>query len=295
MLLRSATPLLLVLLTGCALGLDPYATNLSDTGSVTDGDEGGGDAGPDTDGPGSDCYDNDGDGVDTCSGDCDDSDPATHPGAAERDSDLACMRDADDDGWGDASASSPIVAGSDCDDTSPALQQDDDDNDGASTCDGDCDDLDPTRAPGVSETPFDGIDSDCDGQDGGTVIVTPGAGGLPISDNSAVSSPASVTRCGTVQSVEVSVDISHSYQGDLTIELRSASGVGATLHDRSGGSTDNIVGTYATTGGSLTPVDSLYVFTNESGSGTWTLEIDDSAYFDDGTLNSWTLTLYCLD
>ena len=96
-------------------------------------------------------------------------------------------------------------------------------------------------------------------------------------------------------SVEVIVDISHSYQGDLAVELRSASGVSATLHDRSGGSTDDLVGTYATTGGSLTPVDSLYVFTNEPGNGTWSLEIEDRAIFDNGTLNSWTLTLYCMD
>ena len=280
----------LPLLASCGLGLAPYATDSASPDAVPDQEDR---SGSDSGGP--DCLDEDGDGFDDCSGDCDDDDPTTHPGAAERDSELACMRDGDGDGWGDAAAVPPIVAGTDCDDASLALQQDDGDGDGVSTCEGDCDDADPTRAPGIAETPFDGIDSDCDGEDGGAIIVTSGVGGLPIGDNATVSSPADVSGCGTVQSVEVIVDISHSYQGDLAVELRSASGVSATLHDRSGGSTDDLVGTYATTGGSLTPVDSLYVFTNEPGNGTWSLEIEDRAIFDNGTLNSWTLTLYCMD
>ncbi len=64
--------------------------------------------------------DGDGDGyVDSAVGgtDCDDDDGDTHPGAAQIESDVDCMRDADDDGWGDEAAEDPITAGRDCDDS----------------------------------------------------------------------------------------------------------------------------------------------------------------------------------
>ena len=47
--------------------------------------------------------------------DCDDTDPAAFPGAADESPD-ACMRDVDGDGHGDSAAALPVVAGSDCDD-----------------------------------------------------------------------------------------------------------------------------------------------------------------------------------
>ena len=45
--------------------------------------------------------DGDGDGYLDCKGDCDDTDAMTYPGAAESDSETECMRDADEDGFGD--------------------------------------------------------------------------------------------------------------------------------------------------------------------------------------------------
>ncbi len=55
-------------------------------------------------------------------GDCDDLGEhaaVTYPGAAWRDSDSACMQDADGDGWGEQRPANPeVTPGSDCDDTS---------------------------------------------------------------------------------------------------------------------------------------------------------------------------------
>ena len=60
--------------------------------------------------------DDDNDGV-TALFDCDDSSNTTFPGAAENESLTECMRDADEDGYGDSSAGGTVVAGTDCDDS----------------------------------------------------------------------------------------------------------------------------------------------------------------------------------
>jgi len=85
--------------------------------------------------------DDDGDGWFECAGDCDDDADDAYPGNAEvcdgYDSD--CVFDGDEV---------------------------DDDSDGWFECEGDCDDSDDTFVPGLWEDPDDGVDNDCDGQDG---------------------------------------------------------------------------------------------------------------------------------
>ena len=71
--------------------------------------------------------------------DCDDADMYTYPGSAEQEPTL-CTPDADDDGYGDSAALSPVDAGTDCDDSDAALNPADNDQDGFSSCNGDCDD-----------------------------------------------------------------------------------------------------------------------------------------------------------
>ncbi len=117
-----------------------------------------------------DGWDLDGDGYSQCAApegpvDCDDANPAVHPGAVELcngiddncDGDVdgtAADRptwwvDADGDGYGDPDAW--VLA---CEAPEGAVGNDQD-----------CDDTDPAIHPGATETWYDGVDTDCDGDD----------------------------------------------------------------------------------------------------------------------------------
>jgi MYXO-CTERM domain-containing protein len=74
-------------------------------------------------------------------GECDDTNADTYPGAAASDSTTDCLTDADGDGFGDDSPATDVTAGTDCNDA------------------------DATIHPGATETAGDGIDQDCDGSD----------------------------------------------------------------------------------------------------------------------------------
>ena len=92
------------------------------------------------------CVDGDGDGVGVCDepADCDDSDPAIGPNAAEK--------------------GSPNGVDDDCDGVvDEGTIAYDDDGDGYAEQDGDCDDADRQRYPGAAELP-DCRDQDCDGE-----------------------------------------------------------------------------------------------------------------------------------
>jgi subtilisin-like proprotein convertase family protein len=91
---------------------------------------------------------------------------------------------------------------------------------------------------------------------------------------------------GTVRDVRVSVDITHTYIGDLRVILRSPSGREVTLHNRTGRGIDNILETY-----NATNVPSLIEFSGEPLAGRWILQVADLAGRDVGKLNRWELRL----
>src|SRR5690606_40147112 len=101
-----------------------------------------------------------------------------------------------------------------------------------------------------------------------------------INDRAVFRSPVVVAdRTGNgLAETEVQVDITHSYIGDLRVDLIAPDGSAYVLHNRSGGSSNNIDKTYT--------VD----LSGESLNGTWNLRVKDNGRGDTGTLNSWSVT-----
>ena len=117
------------------------------------------------------------------------------------------------------------------------------------------------------------------GGGGGTQTYTNGTD-VAIGDNTTVNSPITVSgRSGNgLASTSVAVNIVHTYKGDLKVDLVAPDGSVYVLHNRSGGSTDNINSTYTVN------------LSSEALNGTWNLRVNDNAGGDTGYINSWSVT-----
>lgn len=129
------------------------------------------------------------------------------------------------------------------------------------------------------------------------LVVTPGtarsvalaeAPGAPIPDDNpgGIARRLTSTEAGTVVALAVDVDITHGYIGDLRVALVSPAGTRALLHDRAGGSADNLIRSW---NGAATPA--LAALLGQPAQGGWTLEVADMAAADVGKLNRWALAL----
>nr|WP_232032828.1 M4 family metallopeptidase [Streptomyces lincolnensis] len=117
-----------------------------------------------------------------------------------------------------------------------------------------------------------------------------GGGGTSFENTADVSIPdngAAVTSSITVSgrtgnapsNLQVAVDITHTYIGDLQVQLVAPDGTAYTLKGYStGGSSDNINTTYTVNASS------------EVANGVWQLRVQDNAAQDSGRINGWTLT-----
>ncbi|MBL8264538.1 MAG: S8 family serine peptidase [Xanthomonadaceae bacterium] len=101
-----------------------------------------------------------------------------------------------------------------------------------------------------------------------------------IADFATVNSPISVNgRSGNGSATTpVAVNIIHTYRGDLVVDLVAPDGSVYNLHNRSGGSADNINQTYTVN------------LSSEALNGTWNLRVRDAAYLDTGRIDSWSIT-----
>jgi subtilisin family serine protease len=102
----------------------------------------------------------------------------------------------------------------------------------------------------------------------------------PISDYATVESPITVSGVpgNAPSSLAVSVNIVHTYIGDLRVQLIAPDGTAYTLKSYgTGGSADNIDTTYT-----------VNAFSEVAG-GTWKLRVSDNAAQDVGRIDSWAL------
>ena len=141
----------------------------------------------------------------------------------------------------------------------------------------------------------------------GTAVTTFTSTDVPkaIPDNLAtgVTSTLVVPGAGVVSDLDVQIgQITHTFTGDLTIDLTSPSGTTVRLFNRHGGSGDNLTNTVfddsaataisagvAPFTGSFRPFQPLSAFDHNPLGGTWKLKVVDNAGDDTGTLSGWSL------
>lgn len=106
---------------------------------------------------------------------------------------------------------------------------------------------------------------------------------VAIPDNfpGGLTSSISIGAPGTVGTLALSLNITHSWRGDLRVILSSPSGQQYTVADRTGGSADNLV---------ITNLE-IPAFVGASVAGPWSLKVIDTAGSDTGSLVSWSLTV----
>lgn len=132
---------------------------------------------------------------------------------------------------------------------------------------------------------------------------------MPVGPNSGTvtSSVISVPDMVTISDVNVTVNIEHTFTGDLDMKLIAPDGTEVELSTDNGSSGDNytntvfddqatntIVSGTAPFTGSYQPEGNLSDFNNVQSNGDWTLEITDDANQDGGNLLNWSLQL-CSD
>ncbi|MFD7975749.1 M4 family metallopeptidase [Streptomyces sp. NPDC059071] len=117
------------------------------------------------------------------------------------------------------------------------------------------------------------------GPGGGTVFTNDADVSIPDNSTAVTSSLTVSGISGNAPSnLSVGVNIVHTYIGDLVVDLIAPDGSVYNLHNRSGGSADNINQTYTVNASS------------EVANGVWKLRVQDKAAIDTGYINSFKLT-----
>jgi subtilisin-like proprotein convertase family protein len=129
------------------------------------------------------------------------------------------------------------------------------------------------------------IDEPGCGAGGGCVNGTFSATGLPLAipDNNTtgITSNLAVAGTGAVGSLSLSLNITHTFRGDLVVTLIAPDSTQFVVSNRAGGSADNLVITN----------QAITTFNGHIAAGTWRLKVQDLAAQDVGTLNSWSLNV----
>ena len=89
---------------------------------------------------------------------------------------------------------------------------------------------------------------------------------------------------GVITDLRVQVDISHTYIGDLRVDLVSPQGTAVSLHANTGGDTDNLTRTYSTA-----DKPAMRALMGHPIRGRWRLRVTDVFRLDSGRLNRWRI------
>jgi serine protease len=128
--------------------------------------------------------------------------------------------------------------------------------------------------------------------------------GQAIRDYGTVVSTLTINQDVTIRDLNVRVNVSHTYAGDMQMTLVGPDGTRVPLVVRRGRSGDHFANTVfddeapqgiwqggAPFAGSYRPEYVLSAFDGKSAKGTWKLMVEDTALFDTGKLNGWSLAI----
>jgi len=138
-------------------------------------------------------------------------------------------------------------------------------------------------------------------------VIPPGEE-VPIIDEQTVTAQLDVgPLSGPIGDLDLSFDITHTWDSDLILSLVSPAGTHVPLFADVGDDGDDFTSTtlddeaatsigegIAPFSGVFRPLGSLAAFDGENAEGTWTLEIEDQWGGDEGTLNGWSLAITVL-
>jgi M6 family metalloprotease-like protein len=112
--------------------------------------------------------------------------------------------------------------------------------------------------------------------------------GLEIPDNNqnGISSQLALNQAGLTRRIRTRVGITHTYIGDLQIELVTPSGDKALIYDRKDGDRDNLDQTYDSSTNT-----SLAALLGKPAAGNWELRVRDLEGRDTGKLDRWNLEI----
>ena len=104
-----------------------------------------------------------------------------------------------------------------------------------------------------------------------------------IDDKNELSSVQTCQLTGKVSKLSLLLNIDHSHIGDLICSLKAPSGKSVIIHNKTGGSQNNLSKTYDSS--------NLKELIGENSEGDWTLNIIDQLKGDAGKLTSWKLDI----
>ena len=109
---------------------------------------------------------------------------------------------------------------------------------------------------------------------------------IPDDNPSGVSSTIAIPQSGKIQGIKVGVDITHTFIGDLKVELTSPAGSRVVLWNQTGSGQDNLITTF-----DPSSIPALTTLVGQEMKGNWTLRVSDLEGQDVGKLNKWNLEI----